>query len=253
MERVSKRIGRLVLGDTPLSPIMQATGAGRGSAQASAGMEEHQALQTAAQGPIGFEPRSYGGVPVADKPRQKQIGCETCGQSFEPHHARIKCHVCCLWIHDDCVETLSIGDNWCAEMCLACQQRSTRKLRVIKALELRKGNRWDADKWFQAFRQEVTNGGEYGVSRNRDLNELESTLAKAILNGLHYYVERPVIDSTTDGDEQDDQQAEDPPQEEAPPVEAEVPRPKDLPPGPGGSGYPPPPPPPVAAENKGKS
>ena len=109
MERVSKRIGRLVLGDTPLSPIMQATGAGRGSAQASAGMEEHQALHPSAQGPIGFEPRSYGGVSVADKPRQKQIGCETCGQSFEPHHARIKCHVCCLWIHDECVETLSIG------------------------------------------------------------------------------------------------------------------------------------------------
>ena len=94
-------------------------------------------------------------------------------------------------------------------------------------------------------------GGDSGVSRNRDLNELESTLAKAILNGLHYYVERPVIDSTTDGDEQDDQQAEDPPQEEAPPVEAEVPRPKDLPPGPGGSGDPPPPPT-VAAESKGK-
>ena len=67
------------------------------------------------------------------------------------------------------------------------------------------------------------------------------------------YVERPIIDSTTDGDEQDDQQAEDPPQEEAPPVEAEVPRPKDLPPGPEGSGYPPPPPPPVAAESKGVS
>ena len=158
MERVSGRIGRLVLGDTPLSPIMQATGAGQGSAQASAAMEEQQDPQPSAQRPASFEPRSYGGVSVAERPRQKQIGCETCGQTFEPHHARVRCTVCSLWIHDDCVETLSIGPAWRAEMCLACQQRSTRKLRVIQALELRRGNRWNADDWFHAFRQEVRLG-----------------------------------------------------------------------------------------------
>ena len=162
---MSGRIGRLVLGDTPLSPIMQATGAGQGSAQASAAMEEQQVSHTSAQGPAGFEPRSYGGVSVADRPRQRQIGCETCGQTFEPQDARVRCPVCSLWIHDDCVETLSIGFRWCAEMCLACQQRSTRRLRVIKALELRRGNRWNADDWFHALREAVRIGGEYGMCR----------------------------------------------------------------------------------------
>ena len=182
---MSRRIGRLILGDTPLSPIMRATGAGQGSEQAIAVREEQPALQSSAQGPAGFEPRSYGGASVAERPRQRQIGCETCGQSLEPHQARVRCTVCSLWIHDECVETLSIGHSWRAEMCLACQQRSTRKLRVIKALELRRGNRWDADDWFQRFREDVRLGREFGVSRNRDLNELESTLARAILNDIH--------------------------------------------------------------------
>merc|ERR1712082_164089 len=156
--------------------MQEATGTDQGSAQASAGMGERQAPQPIEHGPRSFEPRSYDGVPVAERPRQKQIGCETCGQSFDPHHRRVKCHVCCLWIHNECIETLYIGDNWYAEMCLACQQRSTRKLRVIKAIELRKGNRWNADKWFKYFTPEVKSGGDYGVSRNRDLNELDSTL-----------------------------------------------------------------------------
>merc|ERR1712175_17039 len=157
---------------------MRATGADQGSEQAIAVREEQSAPQSSAQGPAGFEPRSYGGASVAERPRQRQIGCETCGQSLEPHQARVRCTVCSLWIHDECVETLSIGHSWRAEMCLACQQRSTRKLRVIKALELRRGNRWDADDWFQRFREDVRLGGEFGVSRNRDLNELESTLAR---------------------------------------------------------------------------
>ena len=149
MERVSKRLGRLILGDTPVSPMQQATDTGRESAKARAGMSERQAPQPAEHRPRGFEPHVYEGVPVADRPRQKQIGCETCGQSLEPHQRRIKCHVCCLWMHDVCIETLQVGDKWNAEMCLACQQRLTRKLRVVKAIELRKGNRWDPDMWFK--------------------------------------------------------------------------------------------------------
>merc|ERR1711989_34004 len=137
---------------------MRATGAGQGSAQASADMEEQHAPQSSAQGPAGFEPRSYGGASVAERPRQRQIGCETCGQSLEPHQPRVRCNVCSLWIHDECIETLSIGYSWRAEMCLACQQRLTRKLRVIKALELRRGNRWNADDWFQRFQDAVRKG-----------------------------------------------------------------------------------------------
>ena len=134
MERVSQRLGRLILGDTPLSPMQQATGADRESAEASAGMGERQAPQPIEQGPRSFEPRSYDGVPVAES---------SCVQSFDPHDRRVKCHVCCLWIHNECIETLYIGVNWYAEMCLACQQRSTRKLRVIGAIEMRRGNRWN--------------------------------------------------------------------------------------------------------------
>ena len=147
MERVSKRLGRLILGDTPVSPMQQATDAGRESAEARTGMSERQVAQPEESRPRGFEPHVYEGVSVAERPRQKQIGCETCGQSLEPHQRRIKCHVGGLWIHDVCLETLQIGDKWNADMCLACQQRLTRKLRVIKAIELRRAVPWCADRW----------------------------------------------------------------------------------------------------------
>ena len=111
MERVSQRLGRLILGDTPVSPMQVATGAERESAGASAGMGERPAPQPVEHGPRGFGPQAYDGVPVAERPRQKQIGCETCGQSLEPHQRRVKCHVCCLWIHDEYIETLHIGDK----------------------------------------------------------------------------------------------------------------------------------------------
>ena len=136
MERVSRRLGRIILGDTPVSPMQIATEAGQESAGASAGMGERPAPQPAEHGPRGFGPHVYEGVPVAERPRHKQIGCETCSQSFEPQQRRVKCHVCSLWIHDECVEILHIGSKWNAEMCLACQQRSTRKLRVISGIDM---------------------------------------------------------------------------------------------------------------------
>ena len=120
MERLSQsRLGRLILGDTPVSPTQAATGADQGSAGASAGMGERPVPQPVEHGPRGFGPHSHEGVPVAERPRHKQIGCETCGQSLEPHQRRVKCHMCCLWIHDECVETSHIGTKWNAEMCLA--------------------------------------------------------------------------------------------------------------------------------------
>ena len=106
-------------------------------------MGERPAPQPAEQASSSFGPQVYEGVPVAERPRHKQIGCETCSQSFEPQQRRVKCHVCSLWIYDECVEILHIGSKWNAEMCLACQQRLTRKLRVISAIELKKGHHWD--------------------------------------------------------------------------------------------------------------
>ena len=112
-------------------------------------------------------------VSIAERPRQRQIGCETCGLSFEPHHRRTKCHMCSLWMHEECTEQLNIGTKWHAEMCLSCQQRATRKLRVISAIELRRGNRWDQDGWFKYFLDYLVIGTGYGESRNKDLNELD--------------------------------------------------------------------------------
>merc|ERR1711867_18339 len=142
-------------------------------------------------------------------------------------------------------------------MCLACQQRATRKLRVIKALELRRGNRWVADDWFHDLQVNVRNGGEYGVSRNRDLNELESTLAKAILNGLNCYEQRDLVASTTDAADEGEQEARaevlDTVPKTPPSAEAQVPRPKDLPSGQDGpEDRQPPPPPLLAARSKEK-
>ena len=130
-EIVSKRLGRLILGDTPMEPMAQASKPAEASASAGA---------ATAPGTVAVVPRMSEGVSVADRPRQRQIGCETCGQSLEPYEDQVQCSVCDLWIHAGCVEVLSIGYSWRAEMCLACQQKSTRKLRVVKALERRRGS-----------------------------------------------------------------------------------------------------------------
>ena len=208
MEIVSQRIGRLILGD---SPDQFAAGADRESTGVSAGMGERPAPQPFEDGPRGFGPHSYDGVPVAERPRHRQIGCETCGQSLEPHQRRVKCHMCCLWIHDECIETLHIGTKWQAEMCLVCQRRSTRKLRVISAIELRRGNRWNQDYWFKDFVGFVRSGAGYGESRNRDLNELESLLSRAILNGLNFYRDAQAPASSTDGETAGPEDSGDPP------------------------------------------
>ena len=100
-ERESKRIGKLILGVTPLSPMAQAKQPDQGSASASAAIGGQHVSQQPAQGFMALEPRTSDGVSVADRPRQKQIGSETCGQSLEPHDARIRCNVCNLWMHED--------------------------------------------------------------------------------------------------------------------------------------------------------
>ena len=134
----SSRLGRLILGDNPVSPTQAAASAGQGSASASAGMGERPAPQPAEQASSSFGPIVYEGVPVADRPRHQQIGCETCGQGLEPQQRQVKCHVCSSWMHDGCIEILYIGSKWNADMCLLCQQRLTRQSRFISAIELKK-------------------------------------------------------------------------------------------------------------------
>ena len=83
MDRVTQRLGRMILGG---SQDNFATGADRESSGVSAGMGERPAPQPFDVRPRGFGSHSHEGVPVAERPRQRQIGCETCGLSFEPHH-----------------------------------------------------------------------------------------------------------------------------------------------------------------------
>ena len=146
MDRVARSFNRM-MGDNHDS---RASGADRESSGVGAGMGERQDPQPMNVRPRGFgaEPHSHEGVSQAERPRQRQIGCETCSLSFEPHHRRTKCHMCSLWMHEECTEQVNIGTKWHADMCLSCQQRVTRKLRVISAIELRRGNRWDQDQWF---------------------------------------------------------------------------------------------------------
>merc|ERR1711867_166130 len=110
---------------------------------------------------------------------------------------------------------------------------------------------------FQDFQVNVKNGGEYGVSRNRDLNELESTLAKAILSGLNCYEQRDPVASTEDAADEGEQEARAEVMDNAPKTppaaETQVPRPKNLPSGQDGpEDRQPPPPPLLAARSKEK-
>ena len=141
----------------------------------------------------------YEGVPVAQRPPHQQIRCMTCSQTLEPEQRRLICHVCSSWMHDCCIETLNIGSNWKADMCLTCQQSMTRQLRVISAQEVKKGRQWNQDEWFQDLKVLVGAGTGYGITRNRDMNELELTLARALQSGLHNYRDAQPA-STTDGE-----------------------------------------------------
>ena len=129
----------------------------------------------------------YEGVPVAQRPRHQQISCMTCSQSLEPQQRQLRCHMCSAWIHDCCVETLHIGSKWNADMCLTCQQGMTKQLRVISAQELKKGHHWDQDEWIQVLRDCAAADTGYGITRNKDLNELEIRLARAFQSGINLY------------------------------------------------------------------
>ena len=204
---ISERLGRLTLGDTsPPSPVQEEP---RDEAAASAEMQAASSSsavmgdQFAPQRADGLQCKSaspaYRGVPVAKHPPYQQIRCMTCNQSLEPEQGMLKCHVCSSWIHDTCIETLRIGENWRADMCLVCQQALTKQLKVISAQERRKARVFDPDDWFQNFKEIVAADVDYGTTNNMDLNEVEISLGRAIKSGLQTY-QCARTSSTTDGE-----------------------------------------------------
>merc|ERR1712015_171840 len=118
LQTIGGRVGRLILGDIPASPVQVAANADQGSASASVGMGERPAPQPAEGLMSMLGSPVYEGVAVAQRPPHQQIRCMTCNQTLEPEQRRLICHVCSSWMHDRCIETLNIGSNWKADMCL---------------------------------------------------------------------------------------------------------------------------------------
>ena len=170
----------MILGDNPTPPAQVAAKAGQGSASASEGMGERPTPQPADGLMSKWPPPVYEGVPVAQRPPHQQIRCMTCNQTLEDEQRMIRCHVCSSWMHDFCIETLKIGSTWNADMCLGCQQGMTRQFRIIRAQEVKKGRIWNQDVWIQDLKDLVAAGIGWGVTRNKDLNEVEIAFARAL-------------------------------------------------------------------------
>ena len=117
------------------------------------------------------------GVPLAERPTHQQVSCMTCNLSLQEHERHQICPVCTSWIHTHCVEVLDIGVMFRADMCLICQQDIVRRLKAISAIERRRGINWDQDVWFGALRDLVECNQGFGISNNRDLNDLEIRLS----------------------------------------------------------------------------
>ena len=140
------------------------------------------------------------GVPLADRPTHQQLTCTTCSQSLQQHERQQICHVCSSWIHTNCVEVLNIGDTWRTDMCLTCQQGFTRQLRAMNAIERQRGHPWDQDERLATLQYLVQCNTGYGISDNRDLNDLEIKLGAAINRGLHVYKITGTPSNTGDDD-----------------------------------------------------
>ena len=73
-----------------------------------------------------------------------------------------------------------------AELQLTVLRYSTYSGQVVLRLRnLYKGHRWDQDDWFNTLQHLVNVETGYGISTNRDLNDVEIKLANAIKRGLH--------------------------------------------------------------------
>ena len=85
MQLVSGRIGRLITGDTPLSPMQNPTGAARG-------MGEQGPPQPLEEMSRGSGPQVREGMSMSGRPRLRQTGCETCSQIMEDFERKA-----CIW------------------------------------------------------------------------------------------------------------------------------------------------------------
>ena len=194
------RLGNYMLGDSSASPGQAAVAAtaSQGHAAASSSMVEYPPIPSAEHTLRRSGPPTYEGIPTANLPTHQQINCMTCNQALRPSQRQALCYICTSYVHHGCMESLSIGHKYNADMCLICQQGIQRQLRVITAIESQKGLRWNQSEWFTTFLDCVNADAGYGISNNRDLNELEMKLATAIRHGLHTY---KVSDTpTTSGD-----------------------------------------------------
>ena len=96
-------------------------------------------------------------------------------------------------------------------------------LRVVSAVELSQGQLWNQDEWFVTLLNQFNEGTGYGRSRNKDLNELEIFMAKAIINGLRYWPD-PIEVTPTDEAGEGSERSEQPPGEPTPIAQPAVPR-----------------------------
>ena len=181
------RIGSYMLGDSSVSPNQAVVPVTTGHAAASSSMIEYPPIPSADHTLRRSGPPMYEGVPTANLPTHQQINCMTCNQALRPSQRQALCYVCTSYVHHGCMESLSIGHKYNADMCLVCQQGIQRQLRVIAAIELEKGRRFDQDKWFATLQDCIRISTGYGISDNRDLNELEMKFATSIRHGLNIY------------------------------------------------------------------
>ena len=172
---------------------------------------QQQGVFNAGQGTMQSEVRQHGvredslrgeGVSLVDRPRHRQLSCETCSLRLEPNQNRVQCSACRFWIHERCVERLKFGTSFQATMCLICKQKAVRMIRVVDTVESSQGQRWDQDEWFERLLVAVRVGSSYAISNNTDLNKLELFMANALVNGLQYQQEQSEHDQAA-GDEGD--------------------------------------------------
>ena len=156
---------------------------------------QQQRVSNAGQGTMQSEVRQHGvredslrgeGVSLVDRPRHRQLSCETCSLRLGPNQNRLQCSACRFSIHERCVERLKVGTSFQATMCLICKQKVVRMIRVVDSVDLSQGQRWDQDEWFEKLLVAVRVGSSYAVSDNTDLNKLEILMVRALVTGIYY-------------------------------------------------------------------
>ena len=139
-----RRLGSMFMGDSSASQNQALVAVTTdGHAAASSNMLEYPPIPSADHTLRRSGPPMYEGVPTANLTTHQQINCMTCNQALRPSQRQALCYICTSYVHHWCMESLEIGHKYKADMCLICQQGIQRQLRVIVAIELQKGRRWN--------------------------------------------------------------------------------------------------------------